>query len=156
MHINKYCTPTAAQEIFLFYTLAVMAIAAAYIYPEFWDFVGAQGRESSKLFLQMSGILLQAISALMLALRIFRGPDVEQRKKDYDRFIVVLSEEFNKNLISKTSQAHLDIVRHSDKVNEVNAYYSTAFNFGETERLVAIAGLLLFATGALLQLVSAG
>ncbi|MFI8741188.1 hypothetical protein [Stutzerimonas zhaodongensis] len=133
-----------------------MAITAAYIYPEFWYFAGVQGRESSKLSLQMSGILLQTISALMLALRIFRGPDVEQRKKDHDRLMALLSEDFNRNLKSKTSQAHLEIIHHPEKVNEIKSYYSAAFNFGETERLVAIAGLLMFAVGALLQLVSAG
>jgi hypothetical protein len=156
MQSNKYCTPTATQEIFLFYVLAAMATIGAFAKPEFWNFAGVQGHDSIKLSIQMSGILLQTVSALMLALRIFRGPDIEQRKNDHERLSIALSENFKKNLKSKTKEARLEIIEHPEVKSEINNFYSLAFNFGNTERQVAIAGLLLFAVGALLQLASAG
>jgi hypothetical protein len=156
MKSKKYCTPTATQEIAWFYMGAVMAAAAAFVNPDIFNYADTQGSNDLKLSLQITGIMLQGISALMLALRIFRGPDVEQAIQDHQRLNELLSQEFKKNLKEKTLEANFKIIEITETKIELEKFYSTAYSFGKTERQVAIAGLLLFALGAHLQLISAG
>ena len=133
-----------------------MAAIAVFVSPDVFNYAGAQGEKSLKLSLQITGIMFQSISAMMLALRVFRGPDVDRAIKNHQMVKDFLSHEFKELLKEKTTEAHAKILEITETKIEVERFYSSAYIFGETERQVAIAGFMLFALGSPLQLISAG
>ena len=133
-----------------------MSLIAAFVSPDIFNYLGTQGEKSLKLSLQITGIMFQSISALMLAFRFFRGPDVERAIKNHQSMNELISNEFQELLKARTPEAHAKILELTETKREVERFYSSAYVFGETERQVTIAGFMLFALGAHLQLICAG